>query len=93
MIFSIKPGIILGRMQLIKTANDKDFRYGKVFLVKRHWLGRKMVALDATNEEDGYPEIMEMRMLIDGELHDIDVNNILCRSLKQGRFFFGAKEG
>lgn len=94
MILSIKPGIIMTRLQMIKTKDDKDFRFGRVFLVKRHWLGKKMIALDATDEEGEFKEIVEMKIFIeeDGQYHEVDVNNILCWSLKKGRFFFGAKE-
>ena len=93
-MFDVKPGILMGRLQMIKTEEDKDFRFGKVFLVKKHWFGKKMIALDATEENDEYLPIVEMKLFKeeDGKYHEIDVNNIICKSMMKGEIFFGKKE-
>lgn len=92
-MFNVKPGILMRRLQMIKTEEDKDFRFGKVFLVKKHWFGEKMIALDATEEDGEYLPIIEMKLFKeDGKYHEIDVNNIICKSMMKGEIFFGKKE-
>jgi hypothetical protein len=83
----------MGRLQMIKTEKDEDFRFGKVLLVKEHWLGRKMQPVDATDGKD-FPDIVAMKLFIeeDGQYHEIDVDNITCRSLRKGLIHFEAKE-
>ena len=93
-MISILPSIMMSRMQMIKTEGDKDFRFGRVLLVKKHWFGRKMIPVDATDENGDYPPILEMKLFReeDGQYHEIDVDKIICESLLKGRLFFGAKE-
>lgn len=47
----IKPckAIELDRLQMIKTEGEKEFRFGKVLLVKRKYLSKKMTAYDANS--------------------------------------------
>ena len=93
-MFSINPGVILSHLQMVKTTDDTHFRFGKVLLVKRHLFGKKMIAIDVTEEgmTNEFPEILEMKAWLDGEYRLIDINNIECISLRQGRFRFHAIE-
>ena len=47
----IKPckAVILDRMQLIKTEDDKEFRFSKVMLVKPHLFSKKIFPYDAVS--------------------------------------------
>ena len=92
MILSIKPSVLLGRMQMVKTEGDTDFHFAKVLLVKRHWLGRKMDAVVA--DDDKFPEVKEMKLFVqeEKEYREIDVKEIFCKSLFNGKIWFKFKE-
>lgn len=94
MILSINPGVVLSHLQMVRTEKDDHFRFGKVLLVKRHWFGKKMIAIDVTEEAttNEFPEILEMKAWLNGEYRLIDINNIECISLRKGHFRFHAIE-
>ena len=95
----IRPSVLLGRLQLIKTEKDKDFRFGRVLLVKDKWFGSRLVPIDATRcfgaSECDYPEIIAMKIFVEdeGKYREVDVSKITCRSLRKGRILFEFVEG
>ena len=72
----LKPcrSIVLDRLQMIKTEDDKEYRFGKVLLVKTMYLSRKMIAYDA----DSLKKIESMKYFYDEnrEYREIDIDSI-----------------
>ena len=85
-MLSIKIGMLLERLQMIKTDEDKDFRFGHVMLVKKGTFRKKLIAYDA---DSGKP-LTAMKYFVeeDTKYHEIQIDTIEMTSLFGEDFIF-----
>ena len=67
-------GLTLNRLQLIKTANDTDFRFGHVLLVRHSLFSKKLIPYDL----DRRCLILEMKHFVTEtrSYRTIDINSL-----------------
>ena len=85
-MLSIKIGMLLEKLHLIKTDGDKDFRFGHVMLVKKGAFRKKLIAYDA---DSGKP-LTAMKYFVeeDTKYHEIQIDTIELTSLFGESFMF-----
>ena len=86
-MIKFRPAMMLDRLQMVKTEKDKDFRFGRVLLVKEKMLSQKLTPFDVTNNNepiDGYHKIIAMKLYEEDTqtYREVDVNDIFAVGLR-----------
>ena len=85
-IFSIRPAMRYDSIAMLRTADDDDYRLGKIAVMKRGLFDKHLTAIDFSNGKDVTHLMIKDD---DGKYRAIDVDNITSDFfLKKIRFAY-----